>query len=107
MRSFQTIGVDPPAPGSSNRQRAPLGPSHSVGNPVSAETPSPFGPRQVGQWSATADVETTTKRENEINQRLLIVAGHPFENAGTDDLPTVGERDRFVKLSVTSLAEWD
>ena len=68
--------------------------------------PSPVGPRQVGQLSATADVETTVNREIEINQRLFIVAGHPLENAGTNDFPTVGERDRLVKLSVTSLAEW-
>src|SRR5262245_30169565 len=57
----QTHGVELPSPGSLSFQRRFLLSPNSVGNPVSLETPSFFGPRHCGQFSADAGPANVTE----------------------------------------------
>ena len=54
MRSRQTMGVDPDQAGIGSFQAMFRSVSHSTGRSVSVLTPSPVGPRQAGQFSASA-----------------------------------------------------
>jgi hypothetical protein len=58
MRSFVSTGEECPG-GSAVFQTTFLAGPNSSGIPVEAETPDPFGPRNIGQSSARAVVEAS------------------------------------------------
>src|SRR5258708_20825011 len=117
---FETIGEEFPAPGISTFQRRFCFSPNSIGTPVSAETPVPFGPRKRGQSEAAAVSErsatqATAKSPNpmalipDINRPRLFFGATVFPDTagrGRINIRLYGgkapkESDASVKLTAT------
>ncbi len=63
MRSFTTMGLDVPAPGSFVRQTRFSSNDHFVGRPFSWLTAEPSGPRNRSQSAPKNNVKTATQNK--------------------------------------------
>src|SRR6478672_12020981 len=86
MRSFQTIGVEDPLPGSGTLQ-VTFVPSHFTGYSPIEVLPLAFGPRQFDQSPSLPLDETTTQRRPAVRINLELRLLQYFKQVNGSMLP--------------------
>jgi len=88
MRSSNTIGEDHPLPGIFVFHRTFLVADHSTGKLVSVETPCPFGPRNLVQFSPFDGVpDASNDSSNRKEPRVKRIEAPPAKNVTVSQYP--------------------